>query len=111
MLQCPLWWQEKRESSKLRGDFVYMDPPFSITAHRMFNEYNATLFGHERLKQLRQEMEKLADHKIKFLVSYARSDEAELLGRGFHSCRVPVRRNIAGFSANRRTADEMLIYN
>ena len=93
------------------GDFVYMDPPFSITARRMFNEYDAATFDAEQLKQLRREMEKLADRKVKFLVSYAESAEASILRKGFKSKNVGVRRNIAGFAANRRTANETLIYN
>jgi DNA adenine methylase len=93
------------------GDFVYMDPPFAIRARRMFNEYDATAFHAEQLKQLREEIEKLADRKIKFLVSYADSDEAKILRKGFKFKRVDVRRNIAGFAADRRTADETLIYN
>ncbi|MFZ3373961.1 MAG: Dam family site-specific DNA-(adenine-N6)-methyltransferase, partial [Chthoniobacterales bacterium] len=95
----------------LPGDFVYMDPPFSITARRMFNEYDATSFDADQVKKLREEMEKLADCKIKFLVSYAESAEASILRKGFKSKSVGVRRNIAGFAANRRTADETLIYN
>jgi DNA adenine methylase len=93
------------------GDFVYMDPPFSITERRMFSEYDATSFDGEQLKQLRAEMEKLADRKIRFLVSYADSDEANILRKGFKFRKVAVRRNIAGFAANRRTAGETLIYN
>jgi DNA adenine methylase len=94
-----------------RGDFVYIDPPFSITSHRMFNEYDASTFDAIQLEQLRDEMEKLARRKIKFLVSYADSDEAKILGKAFNFLKVAVRRNVAGFGSDRRTADEILIYN
>jgi DNA adenine methylase len=90
------------------GDFVYMDPPFSIMSHRMFSEYDPSTFDAE---QLRREMEKLADRKIKFLISYADSAESSVLRKGFKFKTVAVRRNIAGFAANRRTANETLIYN
>jgi DNA adenine methylase len=93
------------------GDFVYMDPPFSIAERRMFKEYHAACFDPEQVKRLRTEMEKLADRKIKFLVSYAESDEAKVLRTGFKFKTVAVRRNIAGFAADRRTANETLIYN
>lgn len=92
------------------GDFVYMDPPFSITAHRMFNEYDATSFDADQLKHLRAEMEKLADRKIKFLVSYAASAEAQALGKGFRCKTVGVRRNISGFAASRTHSSELLIW-
>jgi site-specific DNA-adenine methylase len=93
------------------GDFVYMDPPFSITTHRMFNEYDATSFDAEQLKQLRREMEQLAERKIKFLVSYANSAEAKVLRKGFKSKTVAVRRNISGFAAARKQSAELLIWN
>ena len=93
------------------GDFVYMDPPFSIAERRMFKEYHAACFDPEQVKRLRAEMEKLADRKIKFLVSYAESDEAKILRTGFKFKTIAVRRNIAGFAADRRTANETLIYN
>jgi hypothetical protein len=48
---------------------------------------------------------------IRFLVSYAESEEGESLGKGFHVEMVDVRRNIAGFAANRRTTHELLISN
>jgi DNA adenine methylase len=93
------------------GDFVYMDPPFSITARRMFNEYDASAFGLDQLVALRKAMENFADRKVKFLVSYAESAEAELLRRGFKSTTVSVRRNISGFAAHRARSTEILIYN
>jgi DNA adenine methylase len=93
------------------GDFVYMDPPFSITSHRMFNEYDATVFVAKHLRQLRAQMERLADLKIRFLVSYADSDEAEILRRGFKYQKVGVRRHIAGFGSSRCSANEILISN
>jgi DNA adenine methylase len=92
------------------GDFVYMDPPFSITAHRMFNEYDATAFDASQLRQLRGAMEKLAERRIKFLVSYAASAEARVLGKGFKCKTVTVRRNISGFASSRAYSSELLIW-
>jgi DNA adenine methylase len=93
-----------------RGDFVYMDPPFSITSHRMFNEYDASAFDAAQLARLRDEMDKLARRKIKFLVSYADSAEARMLCKGFKSKTVAVRRNISGFAATRARSRELLIW-
>jgi DNA adenine methylase len=93
------------------GDFVYMDPPFSITSRRMFNEYDASIFDVEQLERLRSVMEELADRRIKFLVSYADSTEANVLRKGFKSRTVRVRRNISGFAATRSSSREILIYN
>jgi DNA adenine methylase len=91
------------------GDFVYLDPPYSVEAKRVFKEYNAAAFGEKDLYSLRGWLETLANRNIKFLVSYAESDEADVLRKGFHSKVISVRRNIAGFSASRLRSNEILI--
>ncbi len=93
------------------GDFVYMDPPFSITARRVFNEYDASSFGTEQLRSLRQWMIRLEEMAIPFLVSYADSHEARQLSRGFHVRATTVRRSIAGFAGGRAPDTELLISN
>lgn len=91
------------------GDFVYLDPPYSVEARRVFKEYSAASFGEKDLYSLRSWLEQLADRNINFLVSYAESDEADVLRRGFYSTVVSVRRNIAGFSTKRLKSNEILI--
>jgi DNA adenine methylase len=91
------------------GDFVYMDPPFSVANRRVFKEYNAAVFAESDVRLLRVWMEKLASEGISFLVSYAESDEATFLSRGFSQQRTSVRRHIAGGFANRVRCDEILI--
>jgi len=93
------------------GDFVYMDPPFSVHARRVFNEYDPSTFNSDQVKVLRQWLERLDASGISFLVSYAESQEADLLGQGFNTHMVTVRRNISGFAAKRRKARELLITN
>jgi DNA adenine methylase len=91
------------------GDFVYMDPPFSVNARRVFKEYSATLFGLDDVQRLRKRLERLADENVHFLVSYLDSSEARILARGFRVQRVNVRRNISGFVKTRSMSQEMLI--
>lgn len=91
------------------GDFVYMDPPFSVEAKRVFKEYNAAAFGEKDLYRLRSWLECLANRNIKFLVSYAESDEADVLRKDFYSKVISVRRNIAGFTGSRLNSNEILI--
>lgn len=93
------------------GDFVYMDPPFSIKTKRVFNEYDASMFGLEDLYRIRKWMIRLDRKNVHFLVSYAESEEADLLRDGFHAEVVVVRRNIAGFTERRKPARELLISN
>ena len=93
------------------GDFVYLDPPYSVNAWRVFNEYNAASFNEDSLVRLRIWLEKLTEKRVEFVVSYALSDEAKFLGHGFKRRVIQARRNIAGFSDKRVPAKEVLISN
>lgn len=94
-----------------KGDFVYLDPPFAVGARRVFNEYHPDSFAGNDIKRLRRWLVKLNKKKVAFLVSYAESAEARILAKGFNSRRVSVRRNIAGFAADRSICNEFLISN
>jgi len=91
------------------GDFVYMDPPYSVEARRVFKEYNAAAFGEQELYCLRGWLERLASRNIQFLISYADCEEAEILSKGFRSRPISVRRNIAGFTSSRLRSKEIII--
>lgn len=91
------------------GDFVYMDPPFSVKARRVFNEYDRCVFSSEGVKRLRRWMERLADQRVSFLVSYAACEEADFLRKGFKATQVKVKRNISGFCGSRCHSNEILI--
>jgi len=94
-----------------KGDFVYMDPPFAVRGRRVFREYDPSTFSHGDIKRLRSWMERLNAAHIGFVVSYAESEEADLLRRGFSYETVSVRRNIAGFASFRVASNEVLISN
>lgn len=102
---------EKTLEQVRKGDFVYMDPPFSVLNKRVFTDYDATKFNLDKLNRLRQWMQKLDRAGIPFLVSYLESPEARMLSKGFSHRRVSVRRSIAGFASNRRKTREVLISN
>lgn len=94
-----------------KGDLVYMDPPYAVRARRVFCEYDPSTFTHDDIKRLRNWMLKLDSKGIQFVVSYAESDEADVLKKGFTHETVAVRRNIAGFAAHRAMSNELLITN
>jgi DNA adenine methylase len=94
-----------------QGDFVYMDPPFSVSDRRMFREYDASGFGSNDVLRLRKRMDQLAETGIAFVVSYVESPEAEYLSKGFTVSSVSVRRNISGFLGSRVSCRELLISN
>jgi DNA adenine methylase len=94
-----------------KGDLVYMDPPFAVRARRVFREYDPSTFTHDDIFRLRSWMERLNSGGINFVVSYAESDEADILRRNFSYETVSVRRNIAGFTGSRILTNELLISN
>jgi DNA adenine methylase len=94
-----------------KGDLVYLDPPFAVRARRVFREYDPSTFTHEDIQRLRSWMERLNAKRINFVVSYAESDEADVLKRNFSYETVAVRRHIAGFAAHRAMTNELLISN
>jgi DNA adenine methylase len=93
------------------GDFVYMDPPYAVNTRRVFNEYDRASFSSEDVVRVRREMERLKRKGVSFVVSYAESPEAEMLRKGFNFETVRVRRNIAGFTSERKYSTEILIWN
>jgi DNA adenine methylase len=95
----------------VKGDLVYMDPPYAVRARRIFREYDPSTFTHTDIARLRSWMERLNAAKIDFVVSYAESDEADVLRKGFSYEVVSVRRHIAGFAAHRALTNELLISN
>ena len=102
---------EKVLSRTKCGDFVYIDPPFSVSSRRVFREYDPSQFDFGSIWRLRICLEELAANKVKFLVSYAVCKEAWFLAKGFKTKLVRVRRNVAGFAKHRRYARELLIFN
>ncbi len=102
---------EKTFSRVKPGDFIYMDPPYSIQARRVFNEYSHFAFGADQLHLLRKYLKHFDKMGVSFLVSYGLSREARDLAKGFHCREVVVQRQIAGFAAQRRKNRELLITN
>lgn len=94
-----------------QGDLVYMDPPYAVRARRVFREYDPSTFTHEDIARLRGWMERLNRARVDFVVSYAESDEADVLKRGFSFQTIAVRRNVAGFAGHRAMTNEVVISN
>lgn len=93
------------------GDFLYIDPPYKVNGKKVFHEYDKTLFSSNDVIRLRNQLYNLNSKGVFFLLSYAKSAEAELLAEGFEKTEIFVRRNIAGFAQHRRTDEEWLITN
>jgi DNA adenine methylase len=102
---------EKVLAQAEKGDLVYMDPPFAVRARRVFRQYDPSTFTSDDIVRLRSWMERLNAKRINFVVSYAESDEADVLRKNFSCETVSVRRHIAGFSKHRALTNEMVITN
>jgi DNA adenine methylase len=93
------------------GDFVYLDPPFAVENRRVFKQYGPQNFGLNDLERLSCSLSTIESSGAKFVLSYAYCKEALNLFSGWHTRKVFVRRNIAGFSASRRFAAEIIVSN
>ena len=94
-----------------KGDFVYLDPPYAVASRRIFREYGERPFGVNDLSRLEDHLVKIDKRGATFVVSYADCRESRSLAKKWNSCRMRVRRNVAGFSGARRSAYEVLISN
>lgn len=93
------------------GDFVYMDPPYSVASYRVFKEYTPAPFSKEDISRLRVWMDRLTDLGVEFLVSYADCQESEDLRKDYECRMVLTRRHIAGFVSKRKEISEVMISN
>ena len=93
------------------GDFVYMDPPYSVASYRVFNEYTPAPFGKEDIARLRVWMDRLTNLGVEFLVSYADCQESKDLRKDYECRKVFTRRHIAGFVSKRKEIGEVMISN
>jgi len=93
------------------GDFVFLDPPYAMDGRRVFREYLPRSFSGIDLPRLRSALQKIDARGASFIITYADSLESRKLLRKWNRSRLWVRRNIAGFAADRRSYYEMLATN
>jgi DNA adenine methylase len=102
---------ENTLSKARHGDFVYLDPPYAVSARRVFSEYMPGSFGAHDLSRLGSSLSALDKKGVSFVITYADSLEARKLLRAWSPIRIQTRRNIAGFTGNRRISYELLATN
>lgn len=93
------------------GDFVYLDPPYALSGRRVFSEYGPRPFQPCDLVRLQKALKGLDQRGAKFVVSYADCLEARRTFRRWKVRRVKTRRNIAGFTGDRKCSYELLATN
>src|SRR5438552_7476153 len=80
------------------GDFVYLDPPYSVANRRVFKQYGASVFGLSDLKRLSRQLVRLDTRGVLFVLSYAMCEEALHLFKRWRFQRRMVTRNVSGFA-------------
>jgi DNA adenine methylase len=93
------------------GDFVYLDPPYALSGRRVFSEYGPRPFQSCDLDRLHMALDSLNARGAKFVVSYADCLEGRKAFRPWKLRRVKTRRNIAGFTGDRKCSYELLATN
>jgi DNA adenine methylase len=94
-----------------KGDFVFLDPPYAVNRRRVFREYLPSSFSGGDLPRLGRALESLHSRGAAFVITYADSIESRGLFKKWNRSRLWVRRNIAGFAADRRGYYELLATN
>lgn len=94
-----------------KGDFVYLDPPYSNRGVRIFREYDPRSFKETDLPRFASMLDKIDEAGSQFLVSYADSDGNRTFFKKWRQDVVTTQRNISGFTKHRRLAQELVITN
>jgi DNA adenine methylase len=93
------------------GDFVYLDPPYSVENRRVFKQYGSAVFGLSDLERLARRLIELDKSGVFFVLSYAMCEEALRLFSCWKIRRRMTTRNVSGFAEHRRRAVELLVTN
>jgi DNA adenine methylase len=102
-------FQTVLDGEVVRGDFVYLDPPFAVRNTRVFTQYGPDVFGTSDLDRLRVSLQKLDERGVSFLLSYADCPEARETFAGWELRSTMVQRHISGFSTHRKRSGELLV--
>lgn len=94
-----------------RGDFVYLDPPYTTKGDSNFLEYNAKLFSWEDQKRLARGAHILNKRKCLVMVTNVNKPVIRKLYKGFSIMTVCRTSLIAGQNENRGKVRELLITN
>lgn len=93
-------------------DFVYLDPPYTKPGTRNRGEYGAESFSEADEGRLLTTLRQCDKRGVRFLLSYrATTSFVRQLPSSWHTQRLRVRRNVAGFASARRNALEVLVRN
>jgi DNA adenine methylase len=102
---------EELVGSVVRGDFVYLDPPYAKLGSRRSGEYGYASFDTPDLVRLARCLDSIHQKGAEFLLSYALCPEIQAISGKWNAKVVLVRRHVAGFQDRRAVVNEILISN
>ncbi len=94
-----------------KGDFVYLDPPYTKQNQPYSGEYGYGAFSANDMDRLLPELDRIDALGATFLFSYRYTPVLHQQLRRWNRRLVSVRRHVAGFSSARRIVREMLVSN
>ncbi|MDT0137313.1 Dam family site-specific DNA-(adenine-N6)-methyltransferase [Acidovorax sp. PRC11] len=93
------------------GDFVYLDPPYALGDKRDRGEYGCDAFREKDERRLIAALLAADRRGAKILLSYSPAATVLQALKKWRRHNLTVVRNVAGFTAARRSADEVLLSN
>ncbi|MGH8546798.1 MAG: DNA adenine methylase, partial [Gammaproteobacteria bacterium] len=94
-----------------KGDFVYLDPPYTVSSRRIFREYGPRPFDDNDLERLAKSLQIIHDSGAHFVLSYAYSPEGLKWFRRWNPRKIRTVRNMAGFTSTKKFAFEIVATN
>lgn len=88
-----------------RGDFVYVDPPYTTATRATYGEYGYGAFGEADLTRLLSSLHQLTRKGVSVLLSYTADDRVVEALEGWDVAHLPVRRQVAGGARNRKAIE------
>lgn len=89
----------------VRGDFVYMDPPY----HGTFTGYTAEQFGKERLEELTEHVHRAVKRGVKVLISNANHEDVREAFKKYHIIPVDVAWTVGQKGESRAKKDNEIV--
>jgi DNA adenine methylase len=95
----------------IKGDFIYLDPPYATNSKRVFNEYGPGSFCVDDIRRLKEVLNMIHEREAHFVLSYGYCPEAIDAFSRWTNEKMHVQRNISGFVKGRRTSEELIVTN
>lgn len=92
-------------------NFFFIDPPYASQTRRLFVEYNKDSFNRRDLGDLVDILVDIDSAGAHFVCTYDADDAPMFEGRGWSIATLAVRRNVGGFGASRKVANEIVVSN